>query len=144
LFRDILRRERAGLKVKKRVFIALVIVLVCLVVWRLVAVPGTYHFSGEGKNFGAGVNTTFGLTSFKDLELVVYSKHSKDIKNIEYDLKGRFGLKALGVISLDDKGYYIGSLVDGNSTNSISKFDAVTLTLKWQGQSEEITLRNTD
>jgi hypothetical protein len=48
------------------------------------------------------------------------------------------------VISLDDKGYYIGSLVDGNSTNSISKFDAVTLTLKWQGQSEEITLRNTD
>lgn len=129
---------------KKHVLIGAAVVLLVLIVWRFIPIPGTYHFAGEGENFGAGVNTTLGLTSFKDLELVVYSKTFKKINNIEYELKGRLGLKGSGRLSLDDKGYYIGSLVNENSPNNISRFDVILLTLKWDGQKEELRLTDMD
>lgn len=62
--------------------------------------PWDKPFSGDGEHFGAGVNTTVGF-SFKYLTLVIRSKPPREMTNIKYELKGRFGLKSSGVVSLD-------------------------------------------
>ena len=130
-------------EMRKRVMtvVSLILVLVLLVGWRFI--PGTYHFSGEGEHFGAGVNTTVGI-SFKYLELVIRSKPPREMTNIKYELEGRFGLKSSGVVSLGSDGYYRDSIREGNSPMNISRFDVITLTLEWNNQTEVFKLRNTD
>lgn len=63
--------------------------------------------------------------------------------NINYELK-RLGLKSSGVVSLGSDGYYIGSIMEGNSPMNISRFDVITLTLEWNNQTEVFKLENTD
>jgi hypothetical protein len=129
---------------RKRVMTVVAIILILIAGWRFIPVPGTYHFSGDGKNFGAGVNTTVGLTSFKYLELVINSKPTREMTGIKYEIKGLFGLKSSGVVSLGSDGYYIGFIREGNSPMNISRFDVITLTLEWNNQKEVFKLRNTD
>lgn len=131
-------------KVRKRVTTVGFIILILIIVWRVIPVPGTYHFSGTGENFGAGVNTTVGFTSFKDIELVIHSNTVREITGIKYEIKGRFGLKSSGLESLGSDGYYIGSLREGNSPMNISRFDVITLTLEWNNQKEIMKLYNKD
>ena len=128
---------------RKKAITVVALILVLVAGWRLIPVPGTYHFSGEGKHFGAGVNTTLGF-SLKYLELSIRSKPPREITNIKYELEGRFGLKSSGVVSLGSDGYYIGSIREGNSPMNISRFDVITLTLEWNNQKEVFKLKNTD
>jgi len=129
--------------VRKKVITVVTLILVLIAGWRLIPVPGTYHFSGDGEHFGAGVNTTVGF-SFKDLGLVIRSKPTSEMTNIKYELKGRFGLKSSGVVSLGSDEYYIGSIREGNRPMNISRFDVITLTLEWDNQTEVFKLENTD
>ena len=130
-------------QVRKKAITVVALILVLIAGWRFIPVPGTYHFSGDGEHFGAGVNTTVGF-SFKDLGLVIRSKPPREMTNIKYELKGRFGLKSSGVVSLGSDGYYIGSIREGNSPMNISRFDVITLTLEWNNQTEVFKLENTD
>ena len=55
---------------------------------------------------------------------------------IKYELKGLFGLKSSGVVSLGSDGYNSDSIRDGNSPMNISRFNVITLTLEWNNQTE--------
>jgi len=131
-------------QVRKKAITVVALILVLIAGWRFIPVPGTYHFSGEGEHFGAGVNTTVGLASFKYLELSIRSKPQREMTNIKYELKGRFGLKSSGVVSLGSDGYYRDFIREGNSPMNISRFDVITLTLEWNNQTEVFKLENTD
>ena len=132
-------------QMRKRVItVVLALILVLIAGWRFIPVPGTYHFSGDGEHFGAGVNTTVGLTSFKYLTLVIRSKPASEMTSVKYELKGRFGLKSSGLVSLGSNGYYIDSIAEGNSPMNISRFDVITLTLEWNNQKEVLKIKNTD
>lgn len=98
----------------------------------------TFHFSGTGNVFGAGVNTTVG----KYEELVIRSIDISQINNITFELKGKNGIMGTGDFSLDSTGYYMGGKIDlgGN----VSKKDTMTITLKWDGKVDTFELKNVD
>ena len=98
----------------------------------------TFHFSGTGNIFGAGVNTTIG----KYEELVIHSIDKSQINNITFELKGKDGIMGTGVFSLDSTGYYMGGTIDLGG--DVSKKDTMKITLKWDGNVDTFELKNVD